>query len=52
MMVHIAPCSPNGKHLGEKAYLDDPNKLIGKPFNFAVKIFIRKRKHRYLFLFL
>lgn len=36
MRVHIAPCSQNGKPLGEKAYMDDPNKLIGKPFHYSV----------------
>lgn len=39
MRVHIAPCSSDGKELGESAYLSDPNMLIGKPFYFSVAIF-------------
>jgi len=39
MKVHVAPCSPDGKPLGENAYIDDSNKLIAKPFNFSVYLY-------------
>ena len=35
--VEIVPCDADGVALGEKAYTDDPNILIGAPFNFMVR---------------
>lgn len=38
MGVKIVPCSDNGHPLGEDAYIDNPTKLLGKPFNFSIEI--------------
>jgi kinesin family protein 1 len=36
----LVPCTPDGKPLNESHYVDSPEKLLNKPFNFTVRLLI------------
>jgi kinesin family member 1 len=38
MTVSVVPSNQDGKELGEKAYVDNPKKLLKKPFHFQLII--------------
>lgn len=39
LTVSISPCASNGRVLGEQYYVENPQELIGQPYNFKVRIF-------------
>ncbi len=50
LTIHLSPCSPNGHILTEEHFIDQPDELLNKPYNFKVFHFLLTLSINVIFL--